>query len=96
MCTGTIYWANIGGIVYGASEEKLGELTGKGNEENFTMSMPCRAVVGKGQKPIDVVGPFGSLSNPRELMDECQIMERDIVSDCEEWWRKHQATVWKK
>lgn len=90
MCTGTIYWANIGRIVYGASEKKLGELTGKGNEENFTMSMPCQAVVEKGQKPIQVMGPMGSFAA------ECQAVERDIITDCEEWWKKHQATVDKK
>jgi tRNA(Arg) A34 adenosine deaminase TadA len=94
MCTGTIYWANIGRIVFGATEEKLGELTGKGNEENFTMSMRCQAVISKGQKPIEVMGPIGSFS--RELMSGCQIMEREIIEVCEEWWRKHQATAWKK
>ncbi|WP_291011143.1 nucleoside deaminase [Hydrogenophaga sp.] len=56
MCTGTIYWANIGRIVYGASEEALLALTGS-HEENPTLSLPCREVIARGQKPIDVTGP---------------------------------------
>ena len=56
MCTGTIYWANIGRIVYGASEAALLALTGS-HEENPTLSLPCREVIACGQKPIDVTGP---------------------------------------
>ena len=37
MCTSTCYWANIGRIVYAASETKLSELTGSGNEENLSL-----------------------------------------------------------
>lgn len=81
MCTGTIYWANIGRIVYGASEETLKRLTGEGNEENFTMSMPCREVLEKGQKEVQVWGPMGSVG--------CEEVEGEIVRGCEEWWEKH-------
>jgi tRNA(Arg) A34 adenosine deaminase TadA len=56
MCTGTIYWANIGRIVYGASEEALLALTGS-HEENPTLSLPCREVIARGQKAIEVTGP---------------------------------------
>ena len=28
MCTGTLYWANIGALVYGVEETKLLALTG--------------------------------------------------------------------
>ena len=47
MCTGAIYWANIGRIVYGVSD----------NEENPTFSLSCRDVIGAGQKDIMVAGP---------------------------------------
>lgn len=57
MCTGVCYWANIGRIVYAASEERLAELTGMGNEKNMTMAMPCRKVLEGSQKNIDIVGP---------------------------------------
>lgn len=57
MCAGTLYWANIGRIIYGVSEAKLLELTGA-HEENPTLSLPCREVVAAGQKAIEVLGPF--------------------------------------
>jgi tRNA(Arg) A34 adenosine deaminase TadA len=62
MCTGTIYWANIGRIVYGASEEALLALTGS-HEENPTLSLPCREVIARGQKAIEVIGPVTELEN---------------------------------
>ena len=58
MCSGTIYWANIGRVIYAAGEEKLKEVTGEGNAENFTMSLGCRDVFGKGQKDVQVIGPL--------------------------------------
>ncbi|KAI5237044.1 cytidine deaminase-like protein [Aureobasidium subglaciale] len=57
MCTGTIYWANIGSVVYAAEEKVLKEITGEGNEENFTMSLGCREVFKHGQKDVKVFGP---------------------------------------
>lgn len=61
MCTGTIYWANIGHIVYGATEEQLLALTGA-SDDNPTLSLPCRQVVASGQKGITVQGPFPELT----------------------------------
>jgi tRNA(Arg) A34 adenosine deaminase TadA len=62
MCTGTVYWANIGRIVYGASEEALLALTGS-HKENPTLSLPCREVIARGQKSIEVIGPVAELSD---------------------------------
>ena len=56
MCTGAIYWANIGRIVFGLSEAQLLQLTGN-NEENPTFSLSCRDVVKAGQKDIKIAGP---------------------------------------
>ena len=56
MCSGTQYWANIGHLVYGMTERRLLELTGN-HGENPTMDLPCRAVLGSGQKPIKITGP---------------------------------------
>ncbi len=64
MCTGAIYWANIGRIVYGISEKKLLKLTGD-NEINPTFDLPCKDIISKGQKNIEVVGPAAT----KELED---------------------------
>ena len=74
MCSGTIYWANIGRVLYAGSEEKLKEITGVGNAENFTMAMGCREVFARGQKNIVVEGPYSDL-------------EALVVRDSEEYWR---------
>ena len=56
MCAATQYWANIGRLVYGISEQRLRELTGN-HPENPTLDLPCRDVFAAGQKPIEVIGP---------------------------------------
>ncbi|MDC7245251.1 MAG: nucleoside deaminase [Sphaerochaetaceae bacterium] len=61
MCTGALYWANVGRLVYGLTEHTLLELTGS-NEENPTFSLPCRSVIDHGQKDIIVVGPVDDKS----------------------------------
>ena len=62
MCTGTLYWAHIGHIVYGASEETLLALTGN-HPENPTLSLPCRVVLASGQKPMRVTGPVPEVAD---------------------------------
>ena len=57
MCTGTLYWANIGRLVYGYEEKDLLALTGD-HAENPTMNLPSRAVLDSGQKDVEVQGPF--------------------------------------
>lgn len=57
MCTGAVYWTGIGRIVYALSEESLLELTGD-DPENPTMSLPCREVLARGQRRVEVVGPI--------------------------------------
>ena len=57
MCAGAIYWANIGRVVYGLSEHSLLGLTGA-NEENPTLSLPCREVFARGQRRVKIVGPL--------------------------------------
>src|SRR5690554_1999324 len=53
MCSGCVYWGNIGQVVYGVTEAQLLELTGN-HEDNPTMSLPCREVFARGQKEIAV------------------------------------------
>lgn len=71
MCTGTLYWANIGRLVYGAAEETLLALTGD-SPANPTMNLPSRTVLASGQKEIEVHGPFP------ELEEELIALHRDF------------------
>jgi tRNA(Arg) A34 adenosine deaminase TadA len=57
MCAGAIYWAGIGRLVYGLSEQRLRKLTGD-HPENLTLDLPCRDVFASGQRSIEVVGPL--------------------------------------
>lgn len=72
MCSGTIYWAGIGRLVFGVTEHRLAELTGD-NPENLTMSLPCRDVLGAGQRAVIVEGPFPEL-------------EAEIIKSHEGFW----------
>lgn len=73
MCAGAIYWGNVGRVAYGISEKRLLALTGD-NEQNPTFDLPCREVFARGQKAIEVVGPFPDL-------------EQEIVAVHEGYWR---------
>ena len=57
MCSGAIYWSAIGQVVYALAESGLAELTGP-DPENPTLSLPCREVFARGQRPVAVLGPF--------------------------------------
>jgi tRNA(Arg) A34 adenosine deaminase TadA len=62
MCAGTIYWAHIGRVVYGAEEGALLALTGD-HPENPTLSLPCRDVFARGQKKVEVIGPVPEVAD---------------------------------
>jgi len=56
MCAGGTYWSGVGRVVYGMSETSLLALTGS-DPENPTLSLPCREVFARGQRPTEVIGP---------------------------------------
>ena len=56
MCAGAIYWCGIGRVVYALSEKRLLALTCD-HPENPTLSLPCRDVFARGQRPVEVFGP---------------------------------------
>ena len=60
MCSGTIYWAGIGSVVFGMTEERLAELTGD-DPANKTQALACRTVFASGQRPVEVRGPYDEL-----------------------------------
>jgi tRNA(Arg) A34 adenosine deaminase TadA len=57
MCSGAIYWAGIGRVVFALAETDLLAIT-SANPANPTMSLPCRTVFAAGQRPTTVVGPL--------------------------------------
>ena len=57
MCAGGTYWSGVGRVVYALSEASLLQLTGS-DPENPTLSLPCRDVFARGQRPTQVVGPL--------------------------------------
>lgn len=67
MCSGAIYWAGIGRVVYALSEEGLLALTGS-HPENPTLNLPCRTVFAAGQGAVEVSGP--------QLEDEAAVPHR--------------------
>lgn len=73
MCSGTIYWANIGRVVYAMTEEKLLQCTGNHNE-NPTMSVYAEYVFAHGQKNIELIGPI------MELEQETVQLQKDLWS----------------
>jgi tRNA(Arg) A34 adenosine deaminase TadA len=73
MCAGTQYWAHIGRLVFGMSERRLLEITGD-HAENPTLDLPCREVFARGQKAMQVVGPFA------EVEDEIAAVHRGFWS----------------
>lgn len=57
MCAGSLYWAGIGRLVYAMSEAKLRAIIGP-HPDNLTLDLPCRVVLGAGQRPVEVAGPL--------------------------------------
>ena len=56
MCSGAIYWGNIGRVVYGLSQERFYSMVGD-LEDRLTFALPCREVLVRGDRSIEVVGP---------------------------------------
>lgn len=73
MCTGTLYWANIGRLVFGFEEAKLLTLTGN-HAANPTINLPSRTVLDQGQKKIEVHGPFPEI-------------EDELIAPHSDFWR---------
>jgi tRNA(Arg) A34 adenosine deaminase TadA len=57
MCAGAIYWAGVSRVVFGLRESELPALTGT-DQRNQTLTLPCREVFARGQRPIEVIGPL--------------------------------------
>jgi tRNA(Arg) A34 adenosine deaminase TadA len=71
MCSGALYWAGIGRLVYGQSEANLKAATGN-HSENPTLDLPCRAVFAAGQRRVEVIGPM--------LEEEAELLQQEFWS----------------
>jgi tRNA(Arg) A34 adenosine deaminase TadA len=52
MCSGAIYWAGIGRVVFACSNDALGRLSGD------SIGISCREIFATGKRHIEVVGPL--------------------------------------
>jgi tRNA(Arg) A34 adenosine deaminase TadA len=57
MCTGALYWAGFGRLVYGLSEHRMKSIIGS-NPDNLTLDLPSRTVLAAGQREVEVIGPM--------------------------------------
>jgi tRNA(Arg) A34 adenosine deaminase TadA len=57
MCSGGIYWAGVGRVVFAMAEVELLEMTGS-DPRNPTLALPSRTVFAAGSRPVRVQGPF--------------------------------------
>lgn len=64
MCAGAMYWGNLGRLLYIGRESELKKVTGA-DSRNPTLDLPVRAVFSRGQKHIEVLGPFLELEPER-------------------------------
>jgi len=60
MCTGAIYWGNVGRVVFAMSENALFQTTGS-HAVNPSFDHSCRDILSHGQKEIVVMGPFADM-----------------------------------
>ncbi|SCI43896.1 nucleoside deaminase [Diplocloster agilis] len=56
MCSGGVYWANIGRIVYAMAESDLYALNSQ-DKQNPSFNSSCRNILEKGEQSIVIVGP---------------------------------------
>jgi tRNA(Arg) A34 adenosine deaminase TadA len=55
MCSGAIFWSDIGRVVYALSEDSLYAMTGDSPE---SLKLSCREVFARGGRPVEVTGPL--------------------------------------
>lgn len=56
MCAAAIFWGRVGRLVYGLSQEGLYEIVG--DQTDDVLYLPCREVLARGRRVVEVVGPL--------------------------------------
>ena len=67
MCSGAIYWSQIGRVVYALSEEDLYRIVGPSPEH---LRLACREVFAHSGRPIEVSGPCAELEAEARAVHE--------------------------
>ena len=57
MCSGAIFWAGVGRVVYGLGADRIYEMSPP-DAGNPVMRLPCRAVLDAGTRRTEVWGPM--------------------------------------
>jgi len=57
MCSGAIFWAGVGRVVYGLGADRIYGMFPP-DAENPVMRLPCREVLAAGTRRTEVVGPM--------------------------------------
>jgi tRNA(Arg) A34 adenosine deaminase TadA len=57
MCSGAIYWSGIGRVVFAVSQRSLNQIVQHLPAQTY-LSLSCREVFARGNRPIEVVGPL--------------------------------------
>jgi tRNA(Arg) A34 adenosine deaminase TadA len=57
MCSGAIFWAGVGRVVYALSEQGLLDLVAHLPGSQF-LNLPCREVFARGGRAVEVAGPL--------------------------------------
>jgi tRNA(Arg) A34 adenosine deaminase TadA len=57
MCSGAIFWAGVGRVVYGLGADRIYEMFPP-DEAHPVMRLPCRDVLATGTRQTEVIGPM--------------------------------------
>jgi len=63
MCSGAIYWAGIGSVIFGCSNKTLSAIV------SGSLEIPCPEIFRHGKKAIKVVGPLNE-SRSKKIHEE--------------------------
>ena len=58
MCSGAIFWAGVGRVVYGLGADRIHEMMFPPDAEDPVMRLPCRDVLARGTRRTEVLGPM--------------------------------------
>jgi len=67
MCAGAIHWGNVRRVVFALSETDLYQMVGPSPED---LLLPCREVLARSHRPVEVIGPAPELAAEARAVHE--------------------------